>query len=73
MRFSRKSGQQFVASEKDGKATGWSAFYRDGAWSEVRPEAKKPRPGAKAKASTKAKPRSKAKARPKRTRVAAGS
>ena len=69
VRFSRKSGQQFVASEKDGKATGWSAFYRDGAWSEVRPEAKKPRPEAKAKA----KPRPKAKARPKRTRVAAGS
>ena len=74
VRFSRKSGQQFVASEKDGKATGWSAFYRDGAWNEVRPEAKKPRPGAKgkAKASTKAKPRPKAKARAKRTRVAAG-
>ena len=46
VRFSRKSREQFVASERDGKATGWSAFYRDGAWIERRPEPKK----AKAKA-----------------------
>ncbi|STV91139.1 DNA topoisomerase I [Klebsiella michiganensis] len=30
VRFSRKTKQQYVASEKDGKATGWSAFYIDG-------------------------------------------
>lgn len=32
VRFSRKTKQQYVASEKDGKATGWSAFYVDGKW-----------------------------------------
>ena len=40
VRFSRKTRQQYVASEKDGKATGWSAFYRDGAWREARPQEK---------------------------------
>ncbi len=32
LRFSRKSGAQFVASEKEGKQTGWTAFYIDGKW-----------------------------------------
>ncbi|MGK2960075.1 MAG: type I DNA topoisomerase [Candidatus Malihini olakiniferum] len=32
VRFSRKTKQQYVASEKNGKATGWSAFYADGKW-----------------------------------------
>ncbi|KLN96697.1 type I DNA topoisomerase [Moellerella wisconsensis] len=32
VRFSRKTKQQYVSSEKDGKATGWSAFYVDGKW-----------------------------------------
>ncbi|MGL5103272.1 MAG: type I DNA topoisomerase [Plesiomonas sp.] len=32
VRFSRKTKQQYVASEKEGKATGWSAFYVDGKW-----------------------------------------
>ncbi|HID9392165.1 TPA: type I DNA topoisomerase [Serratia marcescens] len=34
VRFSRKTKQQYVSSEKDGKATGWSAFYVDGKWIE---------------------------------------
>ncbi|MBW5894233.1 type I DNA topoisomerase [Pectobacterium polaris] len=34
VRFSRKTKQQYVSSEKDGKATGWSAFYIDGKWVE---------------------------------------
>ncbi|MCL6339532.1 type I DNA topoisomerase [Pectobacterium carotovorum subsp. carotovorum] len=34
VRFSRKTKQQYVSSEKDGKATGWSAFYIDGEWVE---------------------------------------
>ncbi|WP_192456923.1 type I DNA topoisomerase [Musicola keenii] len=34
VRFSRKTKQQYVASEKDGKATGWSAFFVDGKWVE---------------------------------------
>ena len=48
VRFSRKSGEQFVTSEKNGKATGWSAVYRDGAWQSQAPPPKK-RPKAKAK------------------------
>ncbi|WP_233986621.1 type I DNA topoisomerase [Pectobacterium versatile] len=34
VRFSRKTKQQYVSSEKDGKATGWSAFYIDDKWVE---------------------------------------
>ncbi|MGS4432660.1 type I DNA topoisomerase [Serratia marcescens] len=34
VRFSRKTKQQYVSSEKDGKATGWSALYVDGKWVE---------------------------------------
>ncbi|VAX76816.1 DNA topoisomerase 1 [Serratia symbiotica] len=36
VRFSRKTKQQYVTSEKDGKATGWAAFYLDGKWVEVK-------------------------------------
>ncbi|QDY42051.1 type I DNA topoisomerase [Candidatus Pantoea soli] len=36
VRFSRKTKQQYVASEKEGKATGWSVFYVDGKWQEVK-------------------------------------
>lgn len=32
VRFSRKTKQQYVSTEKDGKATGWSAFFVDGKW-----------------------------------------
>ncbi len=32
IRFSRKSKEQYVLTEVDGKATGWKAFYRDGIW-----------------------------------------
>lgn len=35
MRFSRKTKQQYVGSEKEGKTTGWSAFYIDGKWLET--------------------------------------
>ncbi|MFS1563615.1 MAG: type I DNA topoisomerase [Candidatus Arsenophonus phytopathogenicus] len=34
VRFSRKTKQQYVSSEKNGKATGWSALYIDGKWIE---------------------------------------
>ena len=56
VRFSRKSREQYVMTERDGKATGWRAHYRDGAWAVVR---------AAPKAS--AKPRAKAKRKTKRT------
>lgn len=32
VRFSRKTKEQYVQSEKDGKATGWKAFYQNGKW-----------------------------------------
>ncbi|WP_446469118.1 type I DNA topoisomerase [Xenorhabdus stockiae] len=32
VRFSRKTKQQYVSSEKNGKATGWTAFFVDGTW-----------------------------------------
>ncbi len=36
IRFSRKTKQQYVSSEKEGKATGWSMFYVDGKWVEMK-------------------------------------
>jgi DNA topoisomerase-1 len=32
IRYSRKSKEQYVMSEKDGKATGWSAWFENGRW-----------------------------------------
>ncbi len=32
IRFSRKTKEQYVMTEVDGKATGWKAFYKGGAW-----------------------------------------
>ncbi|MDX7998361.1 type I DNA topoisomerase [Xenorhabdus sp. Reich] len=32
VRFSRKTKQQYISSEKNGKATGWSAFFVEGVW-----------------------------------------
>ncbi len=34
IRFSRKTGEQYLTSEQDGKAAGWRAVYRDGRWME---------------------------------------
>jgi DNA topoisomerase-1 len=34
VRFSRKTKEQYVMTENDGKATGWKAWYRDGKWQE---------------------------------------
>ncbi|MBT0720779.1 type I DNA topoisomerase [Rosenbergiella collisarenosi] len=36
VRFSRKTKQQYVSSEKEGKATNWTLFYVDGKWQEVK-------------------------------------
>ena len=56
VRFSRKSREQYVTSEKDGKATGWAAYYRDGVWAQSKPAAKsRGKPGAKSKPGAKAK------------------
>ena len=32
IRYSRKTKEQYVRSEKDGKPSGWSAFYNSGKW-----------------------------------------
>ncbi|AKZ65849.1 type I DNA topoisomerase [Candidatus Palibaumannia cicadellinicola] len=32
LRFSRKTKKQYISSEKNGKATGWKAFFIDGHW-----------------------------------------
>jgi len=32
IRYSRKTKEQYVQSEEDGKATGWKAFYEGGKW-----------------------------------------
>lgn len=32
IRYSRKTKEQYVMSEKDGKATGWSCWYANGKW-----------------------------------------
>ena len=39
VRFSRKTQEHYVQSEIDGKASGWRAFYADGAWHEEKSEA----------------------------------
>ncbi len=43
IRFSRKTKEQYVQSEKDGKATGWKAFYDGKSWqiTEPKPKVKK--------------------------------
>ena len=37
IKFARKTRQQFVASEKDGKPTSWRAFYSNGRWEMAKP------------------------------------
>ncbi len=60
VRYSRKTKEQYVMTEVEGKATGWTAKYIDGKWVEELPKkkaVKKP----KAKTKAKAKPKAKAK------------
>ena len=63
VRFSRKTRQQYVTSEKDGKATGWMAFHRDGAWVESQPTPKKPAKKAAAKKAPRKAPAKRASAK----------
>ena len=59
IRYSRKTKEQYVMTDVDGKATGWKAFFDGGAW-QVSGSAKAPRKKAAAKkksaASKKKKP-----------------
>ena len=52
IRYSRKSKEQYVMTEADGKATGWRAFYRAGKW--VAEKGKGRKAGAKKKKKSKA-------------------
>ncbi|MBT0723034.1 type I DNA topoisomerase [Rosenbergiella sp. S61] len=36
VRYSRKTKQQYVSSEKEGKATNWTLFYINGKWQEAK-------------------------------------
>ncbi|MFT6051711.1 MAG: DNA topoisomerase-1 [Halioglobus sp.] len=40
IRYSRKTKEQYVMTEKDGKATGWKAYYSGGKWVEEKPKKK---------------------------------
>lgn len=66
VRYSRKTKEQYVQTEIDGKATGWKAFYNGTKWEEQEPPPK-PKPKAKAKS----KPKAKSKAKPKSKKPAA--
>jgi len=58
IRYSRKTKEQYVQSEIDGKASGWRAYYVDGRWVEELKETK-----ARTKTKRKAKAKAKSKAR----------
>ncbi len=54
VRFARKTREQYVTSEQDGKTTGWRAHYRDGKWVEEIPPAKPAKRAARKPKPTKA-------------------
>ena len=54
IRYSRKTKEQYVMSERNGKPSGWRAMFNDGKWVEEG-TAKKPKAKRKAKAKAKAK------------------
>jgi DNA topoisomerase-1 len=56
IRFSRKTKEQYVMTEVDGKATGWKAFFNNGAWVAEGSGKPAPKKKPKAKAKTKRKP-----------------
>ena len=53
IRYSRKTKEQYVQTEIDGKATGWKAFYQDGKWVEQLPPPKKKKKAAAKKPTKK--------------------
>jgi DNA topoisomerase-1 len=48
IRFSRKTKEQYVMTENDGKATGWKAFYHNGKWQEEQAKSRAASPRKKA-------------------------
>ncbi len=55
VRFSRKTKEQYVMTEVDGKATGWTAKYVDNNWVEEQTKKAAKKPAAKKKAPAKKK------------------
>lgn len=53
LKYSRKEKEQYVMTEKDGKPTGWYAFYRDGKWQEEQRRKPAKKKAAKKKAAKK--------------------
>ncbi|MCZ6619946.1 MAG: type I DNA topoisomerase [Gammaproteobacteria bacterium] len=58
IRYSRKTKEQYVQSETDGKASGWRAYYANGRWVE---EQQSTRPKTKRKAKRKVRKKAEAK------------
>ena len=52
VRFARKTKEQYVTSEQDGKTTGWRAHYQDGKWVEEIPPARPAKKAAKKSAGS---------------------
>ena len=65
VRYSRKSSTQYVVSEKNGKPTKHSFFYRDGRWVETKPTSSR---ASKKRASKKRAPKKKAVSKKRTTR-----
>jgi len=61
IRYSRKTKEQYVQSEVDGKASGWRAYYSDGRWVEEQKTTKR-----KSRSQTKGKAKAKTKSKAKR-------
>jgi DNA topoisomerase-1 len=55
VRYSRKNKSQYVMTEVEGKATGWTATFNDGQWQQVLAKKKTTKTKSKAKAKSKAK------------------
>jgi DNA topoisomerase-1 len=66
IRYSRKTKEQYVMTDVDGKATGWRAFFQNGAWV-VDGSAVAPKKTAKKKAPAKKKVAAKRKVAAKKT------
>ncbi len=62
VRFSRKTKEQYVQSEIEGKATGWKAFYQNGGWVVTEKSTKAPAKKKAAKKTAKKKAPAKKKA-----------
>jgi DNA topoisomerase-1 len=65
IRYSRKTKEQYVMTEEDGKATGWKAFYDGGRWQVEAPAKRQPKAKTKAKAKVKTKAKAKVKTKAK--------